>query len=496
MSAHLSPINQDLLEEPKQRQTLKNDTVQPQTAFKTHMAEIGEECVALARLGGPVVLSYFSQLLVFQLALRYTGTILGDTALAGACMAFMFSHCFGVSVVIGMANALDTLLFQAYGANPRSPLISVYVQRALLVLIVCCLPISFFWFYAGKFLLLTGQDPKVVVLAEKFIRWNLINLYLSVLYEVIRKLLTCIHNLNIISMISIALTLTSPFLFKSMIHEFGIIGALLTTSIFYTVMIIVCICELLLRYRSFSGLWYGPSRAAFKHWGEFMKLGLPSSLMLFLEWGLFELNGLASGRFGEKALDTMAICMQILSMIYMVPLGLNIALCVRVGNGFGAKDLRAVRIAIFASVVMIVFIVAIDVLLLWFTRYAVPRFFTNNPIIQEKYASVVVVVMCFHIFNALMCICNGIIKGMGYPLYGTMFLTLAYAMGVPVGWWLAFKQGMEVKGLWTGPTIGLALAVMLYIAFFKKVDWDRVVKRASKRITRGTTALQKVQQDE
>ena len=496
MSVHLSPIDGDLIEEPKSNHTPKSDKAQPQTAFRRHMGDIGEECLALARLGGPVVLSYFSQILVFQLALRYTGTILGDTALAGACMAFMFSHCFGVSVVIGMANALDTLLFQAYGANPRSPLISVYVQRALLVLIVCCLPISFFWFYAGKFLLLTGQDPKVVVLAEKFIRWNLINLYLNVLYEVIRKLLTCIHNLNIVSMISISLMLISPFIFKSMIHEFGIIGASLTASIFYIVMIFVCVCELLLRYRSFSGLWYGPSRAAFKHWGEFMKLGLPSSLMLFLEWGLFELNGLASGRFGEKALDTMAICMQTLTVIYMVPLGLNIALCLRVGNGFGAKDLRAVRIAILASVVMIAFIVAIDLLLLWFTRYAVPRFFTNNPIIQEKYASIILVIMCFHIFDAIMCVCNGIIKGMGYPLYGTMFLALAYLMGVPVGWWLAFKQGMEVKGLWTGPAIGLALADTLYIVFFSKVDWDRVVKRASKRIARGTTALQKVQPDE
>ena len=496
MSVYLdgTPKTQDLippLTEVRTENEQANGLLKKSHKYRQLFEEVVVECLALARLGCPVILSYFSQLLVFQLALRYAGTILGDTALAGAGMGLMFSNCFGLSVIIGMANALDTLLFQVYGANPRSPLISVYVQRALLVLFLCCLPLSALWFYAGEFLRFTGQDPEVVVLAEAFIRVNLINLYLNILYEVIRKLLTCIHNLNIVSMISITLTLISPFIFKSLVHAFGIIGMSFTISIFYTVMIFVCICELLFRYRTFAGMWHAPSRAVFRHWGEFLKLGLPSSLMLFFEWGLFEVNGLASGRFGEKALDTMTICMQVLTVIYMVPLGLNIALCVRVGNGFGAKDLPAVRRAVFASIAMICFVVSVDVLLMWFTRFAVPRFFTNSAAIMEKYADVTPVIMCFHIFDGIMCICNGIIKGMGYPLYGTFFLALAYVVGVPFGWFLAFRCNLEVKGLWVGPAMGLCLADMLYILFFLRIDWNRVMHRASKRIARGTKVLEK-----
>mmetsp|Transcript_86 Transcript_86/g.179 ORF Transcript_86/g.179 Transcript_86/m.179 type:complete len:505 (-) Transcript_86:67-1581(-) len=483
---------QQSLESHRSLDVEKSRSTRPR-GFQAIGKELAYECIQLARLGGPVVLSYFSQLLVFQFALSYCGTLLGDTALAGASMGLMFSNCFGSSVIIGMANALDTLLFQVYGANPKSPLISVYVQRALCVLTVCCIPLSVFWVFAGEFLLLTGQDPEVVELAKVFIRWNLINLLLGILYEVIRKLLTCIHNLNIVSLISITLTLISPFFFRSLIGLIGIAGSALTISIFYVLMIGVCTCDLLFRHKRFAGLWHGPSKAAFRHWKEFLALGLPSSLMLFLEWGLFELNGLASGRFGEKALDTMSICMQVLTVIYMVPLGLNVALCLRVGGAFGAKDLWGARRTVFAAVMVIAVVITIDSLLIWFTRYKVPLFYTKNPEIQRKYADITPLIIFFHIFDATLCVCNGIIKGMGYPLYGTAFLGFAYAVGVPLGWCFAFKGQMEVRGLWIGPGIGLSLASLGYVIFFLKMDWHKVVRRASARIEHGKSSLKKKQ---
>ncbi|KNH07484.1 multidrug and toxin extrusion protein 1-like protein [Perkinsela sp. CCAP 1560/4] len=493
MSVYLDRMGESLQDESLSHSPADQSAEEiPKTiAVQEGIKEILKECVELARLGGPVVLSYFSQLLVFQLALGYSGTLLGDTALAGASMGLMFSNCFGSSVIIGMANALDTLLFQVYGANPRSPLISVYVQRALLVLIMCCLPLSVLWVFAGEFLLLTGQQPEVVELAKVFIRWNLVNLFLGILYEVIRKLLTCIHNLNVVSLISITLTLLSPFLFKLFIGAFGIAGSVLTISVFYVIMISVCAFDLLIRYKQFAGLWHGPSRAALRHWKEFLALGLPSSLMLFLEWGLFELNGIASGRFGEKALDTMSICMQLLTVIYMVPLGLNVALCLRVGGAFGAKDLRGARRTVFAAGLVIACVITVDALLIWATRYQVPLFFTKNAEIQQRYADVVPLIIFFHIFDAILCVCNGIIKGMGYPLYGTAFLALAYLFGVPVGWTLAFHRGMEVRGLWTGPAIGLCLAVCAYITFFLKLDWNGVIRKATARIAHNSTALDK-----
>jgi MATE family multidrug resistance protein len=42
-------------------------------------------------------------------------------------------------------------------------------------------------------------------------------------------------------------------------------------------------------------------------------------------------------------------------------------------------------------------------------------------------------------------------------------------MGMPIGWWLAFPQGMGARGMWIGLIAGLTVAAVLLSRRFWKL---------------------------
>lgn len=79
-----------------------------------------------------------------------------------------------------------------------------------------------------------------------------------------------------------------------------------------------------------------------QRWGEYLKLGLPACAMTCLEWWLYEVAMILSGLLPDPqmSLSVSGICSQIVSLAFMVPLGVSIALRIRVSNLLGALHTR------------------------------------------------------------------------------------------------------------------------------------------------------------
>ena len=52
------------------------------------------------------------------------------------------------------------------------------------------------------------------------------------------------------------------------------------------------------------------SYEVFAGWGELLKLGIPSAISLFIEWGGFEVNAAMVGRMGVEQLATHSVFAQ------------------------------------------------------------------------------------------------------------------------------------------------------------------------------------------
>jgi len=121
------------------------------------------------------------------LCLRLFLTRLVD--LAAVALGNMFCNVTGLSMGMGMATAMDTLISQAYGHSPKSPLVGIIFQRGMLILMLMCVPIAAVWLSAEPILIAFQQDPEVAQLAGLYARLFLPGLPFIFLFECWRKYL-------------------------------------------------------------------------------------------------------------------------------------------------------------------------------------------------------------------------------------------------------------------------------------------------------------------
>ncbi|KZC33993.1 MATE family efflux transporter, partial [Rhodanobacter sp. FW510-R12] len=84
--------------------------------------------------------------------------------------------------------------------------------------------------------------------------------------------------------------------------------------------------------------------------GQLVHIGLPMAVTLLAEAGLFVATALIIATLGEDVIASHQVAINIASLFFMIPLGLAMAITVRVGNAVGRGDERGVRYAGFCGI--------------------------------------------------------------------------------------------------------------------------------------------------
>jgi MATE family multidrug resistance protein len=187
-------------------------------------------------------------------------------------------------------------------------------------------------------------------------------------------------------------------------------------------------------------------------------LGLPASLQITLEVGVFAVATALAGRLSSAALAAHQIALNIWSVVFMVPLGLNAAGAVRVGHAVGRRDDAGVRRAgwtalavggAFTALSAVVFLVA--------GRWLISGFTTDEQVLALGPSLLVIAGVCL-VFDGTQGIATGILRGLGETRI-PMYLNLAghWAIGLPLAYAACFWWGWGVQGLWVGLAVGLML---------------------------------------
>ncbi|PWA37562.1 multi antimicrobial extrusion protein [Artemisia annua] len=248
--------------------------------------------------------------------------IVCELALSDASMATSFASVTGTSLMIGMGGALDTFCGQSYGAKEYH-MLGIHMQRAMIVLLSACIPLAFIWANAGTLLVFLGQDPEISAEADLYAKFMIPSLFGDALLQCHVQFLQSQNN---------------------------VVPMMLSTGI--TTLLHILVCWIMVFK---SGLevetWTGFSKEALLNIPTFLKLAIPSAVMVCLEIWSFEMKVLLSGLLPNPQLETtvLSISLDTFSMLYMIPLGLSSATSVRVSNELGAGRARAALLAIWVS---------------------------------------------------------------------------------------------------------------------------------------------------
>ena len=164
--------------------------------------------------------------------------------------------------------------------------------------------------------------------------------------------------------------------------------------------------------------------------------------MLCFEWWCFELLAIFSGLISVEALAAEVIIVNLVTLIFMVPLGISISASsltgVFVGLGYIPQAKKFARLTIVFDMV----ITAIIIIILKTCQEPIAELFTQDVKTNNIIYDVMNILALYIFFDTIHGVQSGIIRGLGLQLWGSIYtLVCYYLIGLPTALSLAFKRG-------------------------------------------------------
>lgn len=201
--------------------------------------------------------------------------------------------------------------------------------------------------------------------------------------------------------------------------------------------------------------------------GALMHIGLPMAITLLAEGGLFVAAALLIGTMGEDIVAAHQVALNVASLFFMIPLGLAMAITVRVGNAVGRGDASGVRYAGFCGIGLTLVTQVVSAGLMLGVPHLIASLYTHDETVIALASQLLVLAGLFQFSDGIQVASNGALRGLKdtrVPMAITLFAY--WLVGMPVGWWLAFHVRLGARGIWMGLIAGLTVAAILLFARF------------------------------
>ncbi|KAL3042901.1 hypothetical protein OYC64_020757 [Pagothenia borchgrevinki] len=436
------------------------------------------EIVHFLKLAGPVVISQVMSFLIGFVSMVFCGH-LGKTELAGVALAIAVINVTGISIGCGLASACDTLISQTYGSGNLKR-VGVILQRGVLILLLACFPCWAVLINTQPILLAVRQSTEVARLSQLYVKIFMPALPAAFMYQLQGRYLL---NQGIMwpQVISGAmgniLNVIINYIFLNRL-DLGVTGSAAANAISQyslAVFLFVYIC--------FRGLhkatWDGWSAECLQEWGPFLRLAIPSMVMLCLEWWLYEIAGFLAGIISEVELGAQSIVYQLAAIAYMFPMGISVAASVRVGNALGAGNTEQAKLSSKVSFICACCVSCLIGAVLIVFKDLVGYIFTAEKDIIQRVSDVMKMYGVIHVAEAIAGVTGGIVRGTGKQMIGAVCnLVGFYLIGLPIGVSLMFPVQMGIVGLWSGFLISVLIQSVFFIVFLCKLNWTKVTEEA------------------
>lgn len=374
---------------------------------------------------------------------------------------------------MGLMLGLDPIATQAHGAGDRKALLRVG-WNGLAAAVVVAPFIAVLWLLTRPVLLLLGQSPEIAELAGRFVLAQLPGLPFFLGYIVLRHWLQAqgvMRPLMLITFSANFVNIAGNWLLiygHAGLPALGVVGSGISTGI--TMMFLFAgsafVVWLLDRERR---EWRRPAwREIFDRMAvsRILRFGFPVGVQFGLEFWAFGLSTLWAGWLGVQELAGHTIAINLASLAFTIPMGISFATVTRVGNLLGAGDAPGAQRAAWASATLTFVVMSVLAAIFVVGRAALPGLYTGDAAVVAVAAALMPIAAAFQLFDGLQVVGGGVLRGQGRTVPAAVFNLLGYwTLGLPLGWWLTFRAGWGLSGIWWGLTVSLGVVAALLMGW-------------------------------
>lgn len=447
-------------------------------------ARIGMETRALLVLGGPVIGAQLVQISMNFVDAVMAGRLSAEDLAAVSVGGSLWMPIFVLGM--GILMSVSPTVAHSYGAGEEGVIGHQVRQGLWLSLLVA----------AGSFVLIRnchwlfdwlGVDERIIPTAIGYLRAVSWGMPASCAFTALRgfsEAVSMTRPILFISVVGLVVNIAGNYI---LMHghlgapRLGAVGCGVATALVMWIMlaclVLWIVCEpCYRRFNPFSRFEAPDLRALV----TLTRLGAPIGVSLFMEGSLFAAVALLLGRFGPDVVAAHQIALNVASITFMVPLGIAIAVTVRVGQSMGRGDLGAAQRTGTVGAGLALSFMAIAALVIASVPQWIVRIYTPDADVQGMAVRLLTMAAIFQVFDGLQVAGSGALRGLKDTTIPMGITFLAYwGLGLPIGYLMGITWNGGAQAIWTGLIVGLAVAALLLNMRFQWVMHRRIRDEAS-----------------
>lgn len=382
------------------------------------------------------------------------------------------------TALIGVVSALTPIIAGYYGAEKFQSIGFATGQGIYWSVLLSLIFIVLGYLSVPTVLEHLALTPQVEQVTSDFLFYLSFGMPIFFVFVVLKNLIDA-HGLTRITMgitiftVPINISLNYVFMYGAFgMPSFGGAGAGLGMAVSFCVsFLIAALIVMFMKPFSDYKIFQTYVRPSFATWIRHLKIGVPIGGAIFCENSIFGVVGLWMSVYGTTIIAAHQVTINFTTLMYMIPLSASFALAILVGYEIGAGRERDARNYITIGRVWAFSFIGILTLIAFQYRVEIAEIYTTSP-------EVLRILPTFLIYGALMQVADSINAPIQGALRGykdvniTFLLSLVsyWAIGLPLGIFLAYNTSFSYYGFWLGLTAGVVFGAIFLFLRMKTVQ--------------------------
>lgn len=372
--------------------------------------------------------------------------------------------------IIGLLMAGTPLMAQLIGRKERESLPFIVRSGMVIGLLVWALFTATYFFFIDDLLASLALEAAV----EHIARYYLMTMIGVVFFLALMIPLRCLTDTAGSTSISMKLFLMAPVINGIFNYLFiyghggmpalGGIGAGLATMMTYGFLLGLFLL-VVMKSKDLGGrqIFASPALRS-KDLREYLVVGVPSGLSIFMEMSLFSLIIVFLSRYGTDALAAYQIADNFASLVYMLPVSCSMALTILIATAVGAGDMTLARRYKKAGFVVAMAGAMMTASFTVLFRNSIGSVYTDDAAVALIAGQFLIYSAGWQLFDAISTPIQGILRGLKDTRISFILMVLAYWGGCfPMSLFLDSHTALGADSFWLGLDFGVGCSAFLMI---------------------------------
>lgn len=372
--------------------------------------------------------------------------------------------------IIGLLMAGTPLMAQLIGRKERESLPFIVRSGMVIGLSVWALFTAAYFFFIDDLLASLALETAV----EHIARYYLMTMIGVVFFLALMIPLRCLTDTAGSTSISMKLFLMAPVINGIFNYLFiyghggmpalGGIGAGLATMMTYGFLLGLFLL-VVMKSKDLGGRQIFASLALrSKDLREYLVVGVPSGLSIFMEMSLFSLIIVFLSRYGTDALAAYQIADNFASLVYMLPVSCSMALTILIATAVGAGDMTLARRYKKAGFVVAMGGAMMTASFTVLFRNSIGSVYTDDAAVALIAGQFLIYSAGWQLFDAISTPIQGILRGLKDTRISFVLMVLAYWGGCfPMSLFLDSHTALGADSFWLGLDFGVGCSAFLMV---------------------------------